>query len=154
MINDLRNIDEKCKYCSKESGQECVEKCFTVVFKNTLLASPPFKPSNEISATVGKMFANELIQYMAFVGQALDELTFIGKMTILAKDYEDLHNFADSLNNANAFATKNDILMFYKNPNKFEHCARIWRELERPNGPRAEGWDIFRNYVEVEIIGK
>tara|TARA_B100001996_G_C18645205_1_gene587110 strand:- start:610 stop:1071 length:462 start_codon:yes stop_codon:yes gene_type:complete len=151
MINDLRNIDENCKYCDKKSGQPCLKECFTVVFRNSLIESPPFKPSKAISNKVGEMFANEIIQYMSFVAEALDELTFIGRMTILSKDYVDLHNFADSLNNADAFESKEDILSFYKDPSNWEGCARMWRELDRPRSSRAEGWDIFKQIVEVNI---
>jgi len=151
MINEIRNIDDKCLYCKKEIGEECTEECFSQVFVKTILSSPPFKPSSKISKVLGKMFADEIINYFMLTTKALEDLHFMGRMAVLSRDYEDLHNFAQSLDNAGAFKEKKDVLNFYKNPKQYENCSRMWSELDKPMSDKAEGWDIYKTFVEVEV---
>ena len=149
-MNDIRNIDSKCSYCHKETGVECGDNCFTVIFQKSVLQSPAFIPSSRISNTVGKLFAEELMAYMALVTKALEELTFMGRMQLLSKDYEDLHNFGKSLYLANVLKDAESIFNFYQDPKKYDKYSRMWIELDRPTSERSEGWNIFKKYVEVE----
>lgn len=151
MIDDIRNIDEKCLYCKKDIGEDCLDDCFAKVFIKTVLSSPPFVPSKNISKILGKMFADEIINYISLTTQALQELGFMGRMSVLSKDYNDLHNFAQSLDNAGAFKNAQEVIEFYKEPKKFESCSRMWSELDKPMSEKAEGWDIYKTFVEVEI---
>jgi hypothetical protein len=150
MKNDFRNIDNKCLYCHKESGVACKEDCFTYVFTKSVLKSPAFIPSANISKTVGKLFAEELLVYMGLVTRALEDLSFMGRMQLLSKDYEDLHNFANTLHLAGVLNDVNSVFDFYKDPKRYENYSRMWIELDRPISEKADGWDIFMKYIEVE----
>lgn len=150
MKSDFRNIDNKCLYCKKESGVPCDEGCFTHVFTTSVLKSPAFIPSPNISKKVGELFAEELLVYMGLVTRALEDLSFMGRMQLLSKDYEDLHNFAHTLHLAGVLDNAGSIFDFYKNPKKYENYSRMWIELDRPTHQKAEGWEMFMKFIEVE----
>ena len=77
MTNDIRNINNKCIYCDSEIEVECKESCFLEVFNKSVLTSPVFVPSTNISKVVGKLFAEELISYMALITSALENMNFM-----------------------------------------------------------------------------
>ena len=148
MTNDVRNIDNKCIYCLAEIEQNCSETCFLEVFHKSVITSPAFLPSKKISELVGKLFAEELLSYMALVTNALENMNFMGRMQALSNDYEDLHNFAYSLHTAGKLQKGVEVLEFYKNPKRWENLSRMWSELGKPSGERSEGWDIYKNLVK------
>ena len=78
MTNDVRNINNKCIYCLAEIEQNCSETCFLEVFHKSVITSPAFLPSKKISELVGKLFAEELLSYMALVTNALENMNFMG----------------------------------------------------------------------------
>lgn len=150
-MNDLRNENIACLYCGAPATIECENECFTKVFVRTVLNSPPFVPSNEISVTVGRLLADEIISYMSLVTKAIDELGFMGRMSVLAKDYDELHQFARSLIEAEAFTHPKQVVEFYTNPDDWKQASAIWAELDRPVNKKQEGWDIFKQVVEAKI---
>ena len=153
MTNDIRNLSNKCIYCDSEVEVECKDTCFLEVFNKSVLTSPIFVPSKKISQVVGKMFADELIAYMALVTNALENMNFMGRMQALSNDYEDLHNFAESLHEAGELQKGVEVLEFYKNPKRWENLSRMWTELGKPSGERSEAWDIYKNLVK-DVYGK
>ena len=148
MTNEIRNLESKCIYCTAEIEQECKQTCFLEVFNKSVLTSPAFMPSENISQLVGQLFAEELIAYMNLVTKALENMNFMGRMQALSQDYEDLHNFATSLHKAGKLQKGKEVLEFYKNPKQWENLSRMWAELGKPSGERSESWEIYTTIVE------
>ena len=153
MINDIRDLNTKCIYCTAAIEQNCKETCFLEVFNKSVLTSPAFVPSKNISNLVGQLFAEELVAYMTLVTKALENMKFMGRMQALSNDYEDLHSFASSLHKAGKLQKGNEVLEFYKDPKRWEGLSRIWSELGKPSGERSESREIYKNIVE-EQYGK
>lgn len=148
MKNDLRNLDRKCIYCDAKIDEECADSCYLNVFTKSVINSPVFIPSPNISRTVGALFADEIIAYMKLMTQALEEIGFMGRMQALSKDYEDLHTFATSLVDCGQLKDNRDVLEFYKNPQQYEGASRMWTELGKPTGTKSEGWSTYKTFVE------
>lgn len=148
MKNDVRNLNSKCIYCEAGIEVECEEACFLEIFSKSVLTSPAFLPSKNISQVVGKLFADELLTYITLVTGALENVNFMGRMQALSNDYEDLHTFALSLYEAGRLQDGLEVLEFYKNPKKWETLSRMWGELGKPTGARSEGWDIYKELVK------
>tara|TARA_B100001564_G_C20665751_1_gene683681 strand:- start:3729 stop:4190 length:462 start_codon:yes stop_codon:yes gene_type:complete len=153
MTNEIRDLNTKCIYCTAEVEKNCYDTCFLEVFNKSVLTSPAFIPSKNISKLVGQLFAEELMAYMSLVTQALENMNFMGRMQALSKDYEDLHNFASSLHEAGKLQKGKEVLDFYKNPKQWENLSRMWAELGKPSGKRSESWEIYTNIVE-DVYGK
>ena len=148
MINDLRNLDRKCIYCNAAIDVECEEGCYLYVFTKSVLSSPAFVPSSNISKKVGQLFADEILTYMQLVTRALEEVGFMGRMQALAQDYEELHTFATSLYECGKLQDGNEVLEFYKNPKEYENMSRMWIELGKPINEKSESWLTYRTFVE------
>ena len=148
MKNDVRNLNSKCIYCEAEIEVECQEACFLEIFSKSVLTSPAFLPSKNISQVVGKLFADELLTYITLVTGALENVNFMGRMQALSNDYEDLHSFALSLYEAGRLQDGLEVLEFYKNPKMWETLSRMWGELGKPTGERSEGWAIYKELVK------
>tara|TARA_B100000287_G_scaffold412334_1_gene442674 strand:- start:453 stop:914 length:462 start_codon:yes stop_codon:yes gene_type:complete len=148
MTNDLRNIDRKCIYCNAKIDKECEDSCYLNIFQKSVLNSPAFMPSQNISNTVGRLFADEMIGYMALITSALEEVGFMGRMQALSRDYEELHTFATTLHDVGELKSGQEVLEFYKDPKAYENISRVWIELGKPTTDKAEGMSPFKRFLE------
>ena len=147
-MNELRNLNDNCLYCNRQAGDECRKDCFTEVFKQTLLKAPNFKPSQKLIDDISTLIAEELYNYMNLVNRALTDLGNIGRQNVLAKDFEELHSFAEALEKAGHFEDKEQVFDFYKNPYRYKRISLLWRELGKPKEIQDETWKIFSSAVE------
>jgi hypothetical protein len=147
MNNTIRDLNSKCIYCNSDIEVECKQNCFLEIFTETVLNSPPFRPSKSLTNKISSLFTDELLQYMFMVTKALEDITTVGRLKALSKDYSELHNFATALDELDHFSNTTEVVNFYKNPSEWEEYSRVWGETGKPLNEKSEGWQIFKDYV-------
>jgi len=146
-LSSLRNVDDTCIYCNMLPGDECREDCFTNIFEQSLLDAPSFIPSERLIRQVSQLIVNEITTYMNMMSTAMRDLGNLGRVKLLARDFEDIHKLATALTNAGKLKDQEEVIKFYEDPTVFKNLSLLWNELGKPTKSEDETWQMFETAV-------